>query len=232
MASSLPVTLKKNNLNPVVEIWAQFRRHFNLTQMIGLTPLTFNHLFPPSQLDLTFKVWHSRGIVFFVDLFDDSSFKPFDFLCQVHNIPQNHYLHYLRAHSFASKCFPSFPHPPDKSPAQAMLKLNPCNKGIVSKIYGMIQKLNVLTWNCTRMAWELDLGEPISDEQWDSAISLINSSSFCVRLNLIQFEVFHWLHYSNDKLAKIYPSVCPDCPRCLCTVLQSLWDICSGPVHP
>lgn len=48
--------------------------------MIGLSPLTFNHLFQPSQLDLDFKAWHSCGLAFFADLFDKESLKSYSFL--------------------------------------------------------------------------------------------------------------------------------------------------------
>ena len=48
----------------------------------------------------------------------------------------------------------------------------------------------------------------------EKCISNIHTSSICIRHGLIQFKVFHRLHYSNDRLAKIYLSVLPTCPRC------------------
>ncbi len=214
----LPVTLRNHSLNPVVEnsikIWTQFRKHFNFTQMIGLTPLTFNHLFPPSQMDQAFKAWHSCGLVYLVDLFDKNSFRSFSSLCQDNNVPKKHYFRYFQVRSFASKYFSSYPSPPESGPTYDILSLNPYGKGLISKIYDLIQNLIISSWDNIRTAWVDDIGEAISDEMWDSALSLIHSSSFCVRLNLIQFKVFHRLHYSNDKLAKMYDFVCPECPRC------------------
>ena len=42
----------------------------------------------------------------------------------------------------------------------------------------------------------------------------VSSSSSCSRLSLIQFKVFHRMHYSRTKLAKIYPDITDNCNRC------------------
>ena len=69
---------RKTFSNPVVSnsirIWVQFRKHFNLDQINSLSPLSFNHLFAPSQVDQCFAGWHRHGLVFFDNLFDDDSF--------------------------------------------------------------------------------------------------------------------------------------------------------------
>lgn len=64
---------------------------------------------------------------------------------------------------------------------------------------------NILIEN-VKTKWEEDLGTNISGVTWDKALSRVNGTS-CARLNLIQFEVLHRIHYSKFKLAKIYPTV-------------------------
>ena len=57
----------------------------------------------------------------------------------------------------------------------------------------------------------------ISDETWVRALSCVNGTSSCVRLNLIQFKVLHRTHYSKARLAKIYPELDDTCDRCKAT---------------
>lgn len=94
LSSSLPINLSLKNLGPVVnnslKIWLQFRKHFHLNQAITLLPLVRNHLFPPSQTDTAFEIWHRHGLVFFNDLFVDGTFASFDILQKDNNIPRNH----------------------------------------------------------------------------------------------------------------------------------------------
>ena len=85
----------------------------------------------------------------------------------------------------------------------------------------------------------------------EKCISNIHTSSICIRHGLIQFKVFHRLHYSNDRLAKIDPSVLPTCPRCgnqvslghmfwSCPSLVNFWSsifdclsvLCNTPLKP
>ncbi len=72
---------------------------------------------------------------------------------------------------------------------------------------------------------------------WRQQYSLesIHTSSLCIRHGLTQFKVLHRLHYSRDKLSKLFPTVDPGCPRCSyvpttighmfwsCTSLNDYW---------
>jgi hypothetical protein len=75
--------------------------------------------------------------------------------------------------------------------------------------------------------WEEELGTVISDETWVRALSCVNITSSCVRLNLIQFKVRHRTHYSKVRLAKIYPELDETCDRCRATkadLAHMLWS--------
>ena len=58
------------------------------------------------------------------------------------------------------------------------------------------------------------MGASISEEDWDQAIRRIHSSSVCMRHCVIQFKVVHRLHYSKERLSRIYPELNPKCDRC------------------
>lgn len=92
LAAPLPLNIKLSELNSnlvvqnSVNIWGQFRKHFNL---VSFSPIMFNHLFAPSQIDQAFAVWHRNGLVYLRDLFTDDGFASFKSLCEDHNLPKN-----------------------------------------------------------------------------------------------------------------------------------------------
>ena len=58
LTSPLPLNLGTYFVNPTVKnslrIWNQFRRHLHFKQASSFSPITFNHLFLPSQIRLHF----------------------------------------------------------------------------------------------------------------------------------------------------------------------------------
>ena len=81
-------------------------------------------------------------------------------------------------------------------------------------LYGNIQRVAVVSLNRLARQWEEELGTIISDVNWQAAITLVHSSSICIRHELLQFKVLHRLHLSASKLAKLYPGLDPTCIRC------------------
>ncbi|CAB1340153.1 unnamed protein product, partial [Coregonus sp. 'balchen'] len=100
--------------------------------------------------------------------------------------------------NFAKKHFPSFPLLPANCPVERCLNLNPYLKGTISRLYDMIQNINLPSWANTKSAWEQDMGGQLPDDIWQCSIERFHTSSFCIRHRLIQFKVLHRLHYSND----------------------------------
>ena len=251
----LPVSVSLQGLSPVVKntlkIWFQFRKHFHFSQAITLLPLANNHLFPPSQIDAAFQVWHRNGLVFFGDLFVEATFASFNMLQKDHNLPNNHFFRYLQVRSFARKHFP-FPSLSPKNATDIILDLDPMLKKRVSKIYKTVLGISPPQWDKARLAWEEDLGVALSDETWQCSLKRIHTTSLCLKHGLIQFKIVHRLHYSPEKLAKIYPGTNPVCPRCghspaklghmfwSCNSLNNFWvrvfeaisSICDRTVNP
>ena len=64
------------------------------------------------------------------------------------------------------------------------------------------------------MAWDQDLNVELEEEIWERSLRRIHTTSLCLRHCVIQFKVLHRLHFSRDKLSKIYPDVDSTCIRC------------------
>lgn len=95
-----------------------------------------------------------------------------------------------------------------------ILALHPYTKGNISKIYIKIQGANPPSWTKTKLSWEKDLDIELSERSWQFCLERIHTSSIWIRRSLIQFKVLHRLHYSNDKLSKLYSNVSSACFRC------------------
>lgn len=71
LTAPLPLNIKLTELNSnlvvqnSIKIWGQFRKHFNLINTCSFSPIMFNHLFVPSQIDHSFAAWHRSGLILF-----------------------------------------------------------------------------------------------------------------------------------------------------------------------
>jgi hypothetical protein len=75
--------------------------------------------------------------------------------------------------------------------------------------------------------WEKDLGEELWDDTWESVLHRVHSSSFSARHSLIQFKVVHHIHWSGDKLWRIFSDFDSTCVRCKtepATLFHIFWD--------
>ena len=152
--------------------------------------------------------------MFFSDLFPDDAFISFETLCADHDIPRTHRFRFFQIRSFAQKMFTSYPYMPPKNHLDVILEFRPSDKKQMSMIYSYIGDLKEVTWDKVKTAWERDLGEEFSEEMWQSSLQRIHSSSMCIRHGLIQFKILHRLHYSGEKLARLFNIPDRGCPRC------------------
>ncbi len=66
----------------------------------------------------------------------------------------------------------------------------------------------------------------INDETWEECLRNVQKCSVNTRHNLIQSEVVHRLHYSQERLHKFYPDIPPICNQCksaIGTLAHSFW---------
>lgn len=64
-----------------------------------------------------------------------------------------------------------------------------------------------------KSTWQGDLDKDIMEEQWQTALEQIHSSSVCARHGLWQFKIIYCLHWSEQKLKDIFPEIDPSCDR-------------------
>ena len=222
-------------VNHTIRIWAQFRRQFGLQGTSTRSPIKCNHMFIPSCTDDTFTLWFDKRIRSIHNLYIKDTFASFSQLSQTYDLPKNNFFRYLQVRSFVQKTFDSFPNKPMKSHVDSLLELDLNSRGLISQTYKLINDINPHSLENVRMAWDSDLGVAITNDQWDSILDLIYTSSTSAKHNLIQLKVVHRAHYTNARLAKMYPGSDPLCPRCggqpadllhmfwLCPKLSTFW---------
>lgn len=74
-----------------------------------------------------------------------------------------------------------------------IISLSPYSKGLISTLYNNICDIIPHSLQDVRKLWENDLGEEMTDDQWETVLKLIHSSSPCARHSLIQLKV-SWGH--------------------------------------
>lgn len=212
----------KNSL----KIWTQFLRHFGLHNTPLSSPIHSNPLFYPSVLDSAYALWRDLGLVSIGDLYSNGVFTSFEQLTSQFNIPKSHFFRYLQVRDFVRKRMANFPNKPVPSDLDTILSVDPCTKGSISKLMNIIVHLQTVSDNL-RIVWSQDIGTDINAETWKLVLNRVNSSSLCARHKLIQCKVVHRAHWSKSRLARINPSIDPECDRChsgSATLIHMFWS--------
>ena len=254
LPSGFPIRIHNPVINSTFKIWRQFRKHFGFTQMCGHMPLINNPLFAPSRDDSghsAFKTWHDNGVPSFGELYRDGTFASFETLKRDYDLPTSHFFRFLQARSFAQEHF-TFPIMTNKSVIDIILDWDSYTRCNISNIYEIIHSIDPPLLDKTKLAWEQDLGLELEEETWERSLDRIRTTSLCLRHGLIQFKILHRLHFSREKLSKIYPGVDSACIRChlepasighmfwRCSSLTPFWnsifnvfsDLCNTSIEP
>ena len=218
VTSSLPLPIARFTNNPMVistlKIWSQFRKNFGFTNLLHISPICNNHLFPPAYLDSAFSLWLRQGISRFKDLYINSLFANFDDLSHKFGLPRSGLYRFFQIRHCLQGHDPNFPNLPVASGLDDILELAVTTKGLISRIMDCIASLNNITLTKIRADWMRELGEDLEEDIWNAALRNVNGSSSCARLCVIQFKILHRVHFSKARLAKIYPNSDPSCDRC------------------
>ncbi|XP_059927376.1 LINE-1 retrotransposable element ORF2 protein [Gadus macrocephalus] len=219
VCAPLPLSKHLYTNNPVVrdsiKIWVQFRTHFKNRNALLSAPVYGNHLFSPALGGAAFREWYRAGVECVKNLFKDGVFMSAAQLEKEYGIPlRTNYFRYFQIRDFVRKTFSSSLELPQSGWIDGLLDMDPTLKGTVSMLYVNIQRVASPSLDYIKRKWEEELELDISDDEWRWAVELIHSSSICVRHGLIQFKVLHRLHFTRDKLARIYQGADPTCPRC------------------
>lgn len=213
LSSRYPSYIKNPIVLSSLKIWKQFRQHFKLSSPIPLSPICNNHLFPPSNTDTAFTLWKERGLARFSDLYSEGMFATFNDLRVKYNLPQSHMFRYFQARNYARTHFTSFPQSPLGSLVTEVLSLSKVRCKI-SVLFDLISSSNVSSLVRIRDSWEKELGFNLTDEWWKEALIRVNSTSSCARLSLTQFKVLHKIHFTKNRLSRLYPDTNDICDRC------------------
>ncbi len=229
LCSQLPLPVTSLRANPVIsaslKIWNQLRKTLGLQGPSVLSPLYKNHAFKPSNSDPTFKTWHDKGIISIKDLYIDRVFSSYADLSSKFHLPSSHLFHFFRIRDFVKNNFPHFPNRPPETLIDTLLAVDPKRKKCISVLYNSLCSSTPQPFNLIRSAWENELSMELTDQQWTAALILVHTSS--IRHGLIQCKIMYRIHYTNAKLARIYPTVSDTC-----YVISPLpiMFICFGPV--
>lgn len=190
--------------------------------------------FVPSTLDGTFNTRRESGIRNIGDLYINGSFASFHHLQQKFGLPKNDFFRFLQVRSYVKTHLKQFENAePDR--------LDSCLEGVlgsdhvISRLHDALQHISCPTTNAIKSEWEKELGTQIQDGIWEESLAYIHSCFINAHHCLIQFKIIHRLHYSKEKLHRIFPEVSPLCDKCsleegnllhsyaLCTKLQGFW---------
>ena len=219
--------------NPIevntLKIWTQIRKWFGWLSPPQTTPLCNNHLFGPARIDSRFAALGKRGLRCLGDLYIDGQFASFNQLCSAFGLYNTDFFRFFQLRDFAQTHSPHFPQAPPLNGIDLILQAE--SLPICSFLYDLLSPSNDSAVNKSRADWETELLRiSISDALWRKAMESVNSSSSSARLSLIQYKVLFRLHYSRDKLFKLYPDrttvACDRCSQTPCNLTHMYW-ICS-----
>ncbi len=156
----------------------------------------------------------------------------------MYNIPRSHFSFiFLQICDFAHKHFIYFPYAPPPSATDTILSFDVCSKGSISKLINTFVTLQSIPADSLRISWSSELKMEIDQETWEVVLDRVHSSSICACHCFIQCKVVHRVHWSKCKLARIDPTIDPECDMCHLgpfwgSVFNSLTAITSVDIPP
>ncbi|XP_058262277.1 uncharacterized protein LOC131363589 [Hemibagrus wyckioides] len=230
LCSQLPLPVSHLSTCPVVsvslKIWSQIRKNFGLSGPSILVSVKRNCSLQPSKSDPAFKIWQANDISKISDLYTEGIFSSSPQLSSKYNLPSHHLFRFFQIRDYVKKQFPHFPNRPPENLTESLLTVGTATKRSISVLYGLMWSASSQPPTAVRAAWEDGLNIKFEENEWETALSLVHSSSICTRHSLIQCKVLYKIHYTNARLARIFPILSPanhvhmfwSCPK-----LTSFW---------
>lgn len=217
-------------LKQSLRILNQIRVFLALPDTSVLAPICYNHSFKPPWNDRSYQHWSEGGLSSFKDLYIDGKFATFEQLKQKFCLSNSHFYRYLQIRHYTQSKFENYNYIPIEHDIFDVLTSPPHSRHLISKIVHLFDNCITAQTEKIRRAWEEELGIELSESFWDRCLSKIHSCSVNSRHQLIQFKIVHRLHYSKNRLHRIYPSTSPICDRCKMsegTLSHTFWS-CSS----
>ena len=234
--TAVPKTLYNNNplIHSTIKVYKQMVKNFKLKPLSLCTPIAANPSFPPSCTDGAFNIWREAGLLSINELYSNNTFMTFKQLQDKYNIPSSHFYRYLQIRNYVRSHLPHFQTvKPDILDECLSERYGPQLK--ISEIYNSLEKIIIPSTTHIKREWEREIGTTVDDDLWHQALGKIKTTSINTRHCLIQYKIVHRLHYSREKLHKIYPETSPTCEKCnvetgtllhsfaTCPKLQTFW---------
>ena len=141
----------------------------------------------------------------------DRIFSSFNDLRSKYDLHHTDLFRYFQAHQFAKCHSPQFPNLPERSLADSLLAIPFWLKGFTAHSYSLILSMDSVKLDKIKTSWEKELETVNPEDIWTEAQNIVNKSTSCARLGLIQFKVLHRLHWSRAKISSFYPDVDGNC---------------------
>lgn len=220
--SSLKLLSHSKVVRNSITILTQIKKLYNIPSVSVHTPICHNHAFTPSILDNTFSKWHSKGIKCIKDVYLEGRLASFTELKSKYCLSQSSLFQYLQLKNFMKDNIAHY----ENYTLLETLSLVPTSKKLIAKFANCF-RLPIESSNPVKTAWENELKNKISEQQWKKALLQIHNCSINSRLRLIQFKVIHRFYYCKVSLHKFYPDVSPLCDKCKSaegSLLHSFWE--------
>lgn len=183
VTSSLPLSVLQYTNNPIVintlKIWVQFRQTFGFKNLLHLSPIHDNHLFPTARLDPVFIHWQTRGIHNFKDMYINSTFASFGDLSDKFGLPGSSLFRYFQVRHFLQHQDPNFPYLTPPSGLDDLLGSSFNSKRLIGRINDHISSFGSTTLAKIRADWAVELGEDLEEDTWESALLRVKGPIVC-----------------------------------------------------
>lgn len=150
----------------------------------------------------------------------------FEQLKAKHSFPASHFFRYLQIRNFIKTHITTLSEIPLHPTLERIIKITQGKKGAVSSLYQILFSHIEISTGKQKSEWEVELGIPFSNDYWETCLLNINRCSINARHKLIQFKIIHRLHYSKQKVNKMFPNISALCNKCknqVGTLTHQLW---------
>ena len=159
-------------------------------------------------MDKAFLIWYNVGLKQFQDLYHNWTLSPSNIFVIPLIFLELIFFCFFQIRNFIRNMSPIFPRQPTYTSFAHILDKPSSFKGITSITYSALTAL----WPSSIS--ESELGEPICDASWETALSRVHGSSICARHGLLQFKILHRIHWTKLRLSKRFSDANPQCDRC------------------
>uniref|UniRef100_A0A1A8URJ6 Reverse transcriptase domain-containing protein n=1 Tax=Nothobranchius furzeri TaxID=105023 RepID=A0A1A8URJ6_NOTFU len=229
--------------NPIVKnmikVWFSVKKHLTEEQELScFSPIWGNQQFTPGRADAVFKSWYLQGIKSVKDLYLQNSdhLMSFEQLRAKYGIERKYFFKYLQLRSFLKSKQKNGDSKPSITMLEEMMTKDFTRRGIVSDCYRIIVEHHSDGANDRRAAWQDDLRQELSKEDWEKACGGAHTKFINARLRLIQHKYLMRTYVTPERLKKYNSNIPDTCVKCAvhkgtlyhcvweCTEIKKFWE--------